>query len=96
MFKGILLGARFLKEWFKWKIFYGGRYRKKYEVDRIFSICSSCPLFDKYAPDVEYGNCSICGCHISREIGFNKAAWSSTKCPDKIPRWEEKKEDRLF
>jgi hypothetical protein len=96
MFKNIFMVMRFAKEWVKWKLVYGGKYRKPYEIRQIYSICNSCPLFDKYAPNADYGNCSICGCHISKEVGLNKAAWSSTRCPDKPAKWIEKKEDSLF
>ena len=87
---------RFIKEWIKWVVLYGGRYRDQNQINIIYSTCEACPFFEKYAPNADFGNCGICGCHISREPGFNKAAWASTRCPDKPPKWKEDLSLRVF
>lgn len=66
----------------------GRRFRRQEYIDKLYDICDSCPLFEKFAPDADFGECGICGCNINKERKtLNKLAWDSTSCPDNPPRW---------
>lgn len=54
--------------------------RPKEEVERIYSICSSCDFF-------KTDSCSICGCRINRSSSpiLNKIAAETQHCP--IGKW---------
>ena len=65
---------------------HGKPLRTSMQIANIYNICSNCPNFEKVAPGE--GDCGICGCTIKAEgTTLNKAAWATTKCPDKPPRW---------
>lgn len=78
----------YLEERKKWKEA-GKPYRTKEEMERIHSICKSCPLFEAgggYLPG--YDRCGECGCQLhpkSRKL--NKIAWGTTECPLETPKW---------
>jgi len=77
---GLIL--RFLREYVKWA-WAGKPLRSSEEMGRIFSICESCPFFDRYAPGETYGTCNKCGCNLDKtDKGRNKIAWATTKCPE--------------
>lgn len=80
--------SSYLKERAKW-IKFGKPMRSEEEIKEIFDTCITCTQFQKYSEN--FGICGVCGCHIKREgTFFNKAAWSTTKCPLKDPKWVEK------
>jgi len=55
------------------------------EIKRIFdNLCSKCDYYYK-----ENSACKICGCLLSDKPGWNKIAWSTTRCPLDPPKWEE-------
>jgi hypothetical protein len=82
--------SKYLEERAKWKKF-GKPLRSAEEIQEIFSICESCPMFKRSGPDT--GECGECGCHIKREGNFlNKPAWGTTRCPLPEPKWVESKE----
>ena len=91
------LYKRYIKEERKWKEA-GKPIRSAEEIERIHSICSKCPLFNKgggWLPG--YDKCSICQCNLhSKYTTMNKIAWATTNCPAEIPLWQaEEGEDAL-
>lgn len=76
------------KEKKKWKKA-GKPMRTKEEMERIYSICSKCPLFQKdegWVPG--YDKCGVCQCNLHPTAKkLNKIAWGTTHCPDNPPKW---------
>ena len=61
-----------------WHINRGMPKSTQQEIDRRFSICSSCEYYNEQDKE-----CSICGCNINRrKIFMNKLAWADQKCPE--------------
>lgn len=78
------------KERKKWKKA-GKPMRDKEEMERIHSICSECPFFNKDGGFVPgYDQCDICQCNLHpKKKKLNKIAWATTHCPHKPPKWGE-------
>lgn len=58
-------------------------------IQELYSICSSCPMFEKgkgYVPG--YDRCGICGCQLHPSAKkLNKLSWATTQCPANPPLW---------
>lgn len=67
----------------------GGRRRSTEEIERIYDICKTCPLFVATNEDKSAGYCSHkdCGCNLagSNDKFLNKIAWESESCP--LHKW---------
>ena len=51
------------------------------EIDKRFSICQTCEMFDNTS-----SQCLACGCNLSRrKIFLNKLAWADQQCP--LDKW---------
>jgi len=52
-----------------------------FEIERRFTICQACELFDG-----RICTHSSCGCHVSSSANFlNKLAWAEQQCP--VGKW---------
>lgn len=83
--------SQYLQERAKWTKA-GKPLRTQEEMDKLFTICNSCPQYKKYSD--HDGQCSVCGCNIKKEGTFlNKIAWGTTRCPLPEPKWVESTEE---
>lgn len=79
------LAGRYFKEREEWSN-QGKPLRSDEEMEHIFSICQSCPLFEKISE--KFGRCGDCGCMLHKSRKFmNKIAWATTSCPLDEPKW---------
>lgn len=82
----ISMALRYKKERDIW-VEAGKPLRTPEQIEEIFEVCKACPFFDTGGSDSQ-GNCGICGCFIKKQgTTLNKAAWATTKCPHKPPKW---------
>lgn len=71
----------------KW-LLAGSPTRTQAEIDRIFAICQSCPMFVAEARP----RCRLCGCSLNKAPHglMNKIAMATEGCPKLPPLWEPK------
>lgn len=77
----------FAAEKYRW--YKAGRpFRTDARIAELFDICNQCKYYNK--SDEEHGNCSICGCRLTKfKATLSKNSWATTKCPLDEPKWVE-------
>lgn len=64
-----------------WHLYSGCPKSSQDLINHRFNICLDCDMMDRVG-----GECTVCGCNISRKKRFlNKLAWADQKCP--LNKW---------